>query len=180
MTAFCDRNRTELTPTGSNFADPCHPQLEYHTPQACPLYEVSYLDILLEPYTVIVGALLGLVGAYLLIFGHANLPMTIFLSTFPIHMFGIAEVFFGLFTAQQGEKWANWLILFVVFLIAFELSFVFARFKRVGIQIIAISTGLIIGFCLLSALNLSQNWLKIIIVVFLVFAFSGFAYKRKT
>lgn len=106
--------------------------------------------------------------------------MTIFLSTFPIHFFGIAEVFFGLFTAQQGERWANWLILFVISLIAFELSFVFARFKRVGIQIIAISTGLIIGFCLLSALNLPQNWLKIIIVVFLVLAFSGFAYKRKT
>jgi len=99
VTAFCDRNKTELTPTGSDFTDPCHPKLEYHVPQACPLYEVSYLDELLAPYTVIIGAILGVVGGYLLTFGHANLPMTIFLSTLPIHIFGLAEVFFSLFTA---------------------------------------------------------------------------------
>ena len=84
---------------GQNFKNHCHPEIIYKTPMACPLYEVSYLTLMFEPFNFFIGVGLVVIGLYLFVFGHANSPRHNFLSSYPIIFIILAANFYDSFTA---------------------------------------------------------------------------------
>lgn len=143
----------------------CHPELNYLSNKACPVFTLDAFSQFMDKYNYLWGAALIVLGVFLAFFGNRFVNLVIFLVV-GLGVFCIlGSLFFYLFLSKIKEDWGKWLSLAGIVVVSAGLGFLVMRLRKFGIAILSAWGGVLLGLVLTTAFIVENKWAYYAVII---------------